>query len=114
MPASQPTRAKHYNIIQSNPIKRYKKTRKEKHQNMTKIANKVKQQHKPDELADVQLVKAPATPKKTVLSKIEDESPLENKIVNITKKSINIVENSPSCLNCFRVEKNRKRCRGCL
>ena len=110
MPASQPTRARHYNIIQSNPIKRHKKTRKEK---IAKIANKIKQQNKPDELANVQLAKTPATHKKTVLAKIEDESLLENTIVNTTGKSIDKVENSPSCLNCFGVEKHLKRCGGC-
>ena len=92
MPARKHTRAKHYNLIHSNPIKRYKKTRKEKHQNITKIANKTKQQKKPDELANVHLPKAPATTKHTVLTKRECESQLENTVVNTTGKRINIVE----------------------
>ena len=117
MPARKHTRTNHYNLIHSNSIKRYRKSRKEKHQNITRIANKIKQQKKPDELANdisnVQLAKGSATTKPTVLTKRECESPLENTIVNTTGKSINIVENSPSCLNCFGVEKHLMRCGGC-
>ena len=113
MPARKHTRTKHYNLIHSNPIKRYRKTRKEKHQNITQIANKIMQQKKTDELANVQLPKAPVTTKHTVLTKRECQSPLENTVVDTTGKRINIVENPVACLNCFGVEKHLMRCGGC-